>query len=100
MSSPYRIIAQRDAETAESRKRMADICPDVDLLPVLGPFWLASIVRVVAFIARHERAQMDVTLASLAVLFIPLLLLGSARFALRRVRRASHALLARLFTLS
>ena len=87
--SPYRIAAEQEKQSAEPSDRSADAWPDLDLLPVLVPFWLASVARVTAFVVRHEAVRFDVTLAWVSVLFVPFLLLDSARCAVRKIRAAA-----------
>jgi hypothetical protein len=50
--------------------------PDADLRIVYLGFWLLSLVRVVAAWARHETFGAEATLAVLAVLVLPRMLLG------------------------
>jgi hypothetical protein len=45
-----------------------------DLVPVFGLLWVASVVRVVAGVLRHETFGTLPTLAALAVVGLPLLL--------------------------
>jgi hypothetical protein len=85
MSPPYRTHATVEDPTPADSER--DAFPDAEVLPFLGLFWLASVVRVGAAIARHEVMGAEATLAGLAVVFLPLLFKEPAAWAWRRCRR-------------
>ena len=72
---PYRSPMRR-AIAREGRGAVA-----ADLLPAAALFWVLSVVRVVGAFARHETFGAEATLALMAVLWVPWLLV-------RRERRA------------
>jgi hypothetical protein len=85
MSPPYRTSAT--VEDPAPTDTETEAFPDTDVLPFLGVFWLASVGRVAAGIARHETMGAETTLAWLAVVFLPLLFKEPAAWVWRRCRR-------------
>ena len=71
--SPYRKLPEVErtpAEPAEDERY-----PDSDLWPVFIVFWLASVVCVVVALLRHETFGTEATLAALAIVLVPWLML-------------------------
>jgi hypothetical protein len=85
MSPPYRTPATVEDPTSADSGR--DAFPDAEVLPFLGLFWLASVARVGAAIARHQIMGAETTLACLAVVFLPLLFKEPAARVWSRCRR-------------
>jgi hypothetical protein len=73
-------------------------CPDLDLVPVLVPFWLASLARVGFAIAHHESFGLDATLATVSLMLVPLLLHDAAVWCATGCVRAARKVLVRLST--
>jgi hypothetical protein len=90
MSSPYRTPATVEDPTADDTE--SEGFPDAEVLPFLTVFWLASVARVAAGIARHETMGAEPILAWLAVLLVPLLFTEPAAWwwRHRRKRRVAH----------
>ena len=65
----------------------ADILPDGDLVPLYAVVWVASLARVVVAMIHHEPFGTEVTVAALATVLFPLLLLASIRWLLRQLWR-------------
>lgn len=84
---PRRSSAEPSPSTAREN---AESYPDDDLVPIFAILWFASVARVVAATIRHETFGTDLTLALLAVLFLPVLLFEPLRWLLRLRRRESH----------
>jgi hypothetical protein len=85
MSLPYRTPATlEDPTPADSEK---DAFPDADVLALLGLFWLASVARIGAAIARHEIMGAEATLAGLAALLLLPLFKEPAAWVWHRCRR-------------
>jgi hypothetical protein len=85
MDSPYRTRASASDSAVDDPDR--DACPDVDVLPLLVVFWLASVARVVTGIARHEPMGAEATLAGLTVLFLPVVFKGPVAWWWNRLRQ-------------
>ena len=70
-------------------------CPDGDLVALYAVVWAVSLGRVISAVAQHEAIGAEVTLALLAVLLLPLLLMAPLRWVLgargRRPSRSSEA---------
>ena len=81
--SPYR-ISESSTTTAAAPRDEASL--DVELLPVLGIVWLASVARVVFAFIGHETFGADATLAMLAVVGLPLLALNALCSVVRHTR--------------
>jgi hypothetical protein len=68
----------------------AEFCPDDDLVPVYAIVWIASVARVIAATIRQETFGTELTLALLAALFLPVLLLEPLAWLLRPRRHESR----------
>jgi hypothetical protein len=76
--------------SASSTSEDAGTYPDLDLVPVYAIFWIVSAGRIVLAALRNETFGAETTLALLAVLFLPMLLLAPLRSrALSRQRRTN-----------
>lgn len=84
--TPYRTQAKRPKSSDQVRGSAGSTCPDADLAPVLVPFWLVSVARLVVGVVRHETFGLDATLASAAALLVPLMLKDTVVWCLRRLR--------------
>lgn len=71
MNAPYRVAGNR-----ETQEKPTALLADLSLIVALGVFWVISVVRVVGAFVRHEVFAAESTLALMAVIGIPLLLLG------------------------
>lgn len=80
---PYRELAVT-LMAAEAQ----DGCPDVDLLPVLGLLWIASLVRVSVALVHGETFGTEGSLAFLVVLGLPVLVKEAIVWLVRFARRA------------
>ena len=99
--SPYRTHAARAEESADGNGVAAHGCPDADLAPILFPFWLASVARVLVGIVRHEAFGLDASLATISLVLVPFLLRDTAVWCLRRLAataRTAWFMLGRPFT--
>jgi hypothetical protein len=90
MSPPYRTPATVEDSTASDTA--TEGLPDADVLPLLLVFWLASVARVWAGIARHETTSAETTFAWLVILFLPLLFREPAAWLWRRCRGGGRAI--------
>jgi hypothetical protein len=79
MNAPYRV-----ADNRKTQQKPTALQADLSLIVALGVFWLISVVRVTGAFVRHEVFGGESTLALMAVIGIPLLLLGG------RARAARH----------
>ena len=73
-SSPYRLRAQTDASRGAARCRA-----NLDVLAAAVLLWTVSFARVVGAVLRHEIFGSDATLALMAIVAIPWLLIGGHR---------------------
>src|SRR5579863_2971400 len=71
MNAPYRV-----AEGRKTQRRPTALLADLSLVVALGVFWVISVIRVAGAFVRHEVFGGESTLALMAVIGIPLLLLG------------------------
>ncbi len=84
MNAPYRV-----AENRKTQEKPTALLADLSLIVALGVFWVISVVRVAGAFVRHEVFAAESTLALMAVIGIPLLLLGG-RAQARADDRNSH----------
>jgi hypothetical protein len=78
MKSPYRV-----AENRKTQEKPTALQTDLSLIVALGLFWVISVVRVTGAFVRHEVFGGESTLALMAVIGIPLLLLSGRAQAAR-----------------
>jgi hypothetical protein len=88
MNAPYRLAGDR--KTQEKQERPTGLLADLSLLVALGVFWVISVVRVAGAFVQHEVFGGESTLALMAVIGIPLLLLGGRAQAARADDRDSR----------
>lgn len=81
-SSPYRTITEVPLAKDES----AEPVPDGQLLPVFALLWASSVVRVVLGATDGETFGRELTLATIALLLLPLLMKDALRAVWTRLR--------------
>lgn len=90
MTRPSNASYRTPAPPSESaRDERAERCPDADLVPVLGCFWLVSVART------FGEADAIGAAAWIVVIATPFLLHASLAWWARRARRALHSLFRR-----
>ena len=88
MNAPYRLAGDR--KTQETQETPTALRADLSLLVALGVFWVISVVRVAGAFVRHEVFGGESTLALMAVIGMPLLLLSGRAEAARADDRDSR----------